>query len=283
MALGLAYDGSGWQGWQTQPARSGARGVQDAVQDALKQFLGLDGEGASACATVCAGRTDAGVHALAQVIHLDAPVQRSPQSWVRGLNALLPDSIAVQWAVPVAGDFHARYAAQSRSYLYLLRQSPVRSPLLRRQTGWVFQPLDLHAMRAALPAIIGQHDFSSFRSSQCQAASPVRTLLAAHIDTCQETPDSLFYRFHFTANAFLHHMVRNLMGALIVIGMGRQPPNWLHTLLAQRDRRCAAPTFSPSGLYLAGVSYDAAWGLPMQNMAQNRVDVATLWAQHWPV
>jgi len=275
MALGLSYDGSPWQGWQTQPARTG---VQDAVQHALKQFLGHD------CATVCAGRTDAGVHALAQVIHLDTPVQRPPHAWVRGLNALLPDSIAVQWAVRVADDFHARYAAQSRSYLYLLRQSPVRSPLLRTQTGWVFQPLDVAAMRAALPAMLGEHDFSSFRSSQCQAASPVRTMLAASIGQYASSQsdgltDSTFYRFHFTANAFLHHMVRNLMGALIHIGMGRQSPDWMQTLLAQRDRRLAAPTFSPAGLYLADVRYDARHPLPVSNSA----DADHIWARHWPV
>jgi len=267
MALGLSYDGSLWQGWQTQPARSG---VQDAVQAALKQFLGHD------CATVCAGRTDAGVHALAQVIHLDTPAQRPPHAWVRGLNALLPDSIAVQWVCPVADTFHARYSAQARSYLYLLRQAPVYSPLLRNQTGWVFQPLDVTAMQAALPAILGEHDFSSFRSSQCQATSPVRTLLAASIEQ-----RGAFYRFHFTANAFLHHMVRNLMGALIYIGMGRQPPDWMQTLLTQRDRRLAAPTFAPNGLYLAGVLYDAAYGLPMPKV-MDEAAVNTVWAQHWP-
>jgi len=265
MALGLAYDGSNWQGWQTQPQQTG---VQDAVQAALKQFLGHD------CATVCAGRTDTGVHALAQIIHLDTSAQRPPHAWVRGLNALLPDSIAVQWAVPVSADFHARYSAQSRSYVYLLRHAPVRSPLLRKQTGWVFQPLNITAMQRALPAILGEHDFSSFRSSQCQAASPVRTMLDASIDVCKVGGGS-FYRFHFTANAFLHHMVRNLMGALIVIGMQRQPSHWLQTLLHQRDRRLAAPTFSPSGLYLAGVKYDAVFGLPAP-------DANSTWVQHWP-
>jgi tRNA pseudouridine38-40 synthase len=261
IALGLAYDGAGWQGWQTQP---GGAGVQDALEAALAQFLGHP------CSTICAGRTDAGVHALAQVVHLDTDAERSAQSWVRGLNALLPDSVAVQWAQPVSMDFHARYGARSRTYLYIVREAPVRSPLLRGKTGWVFQPLDLAAMQQAMLALPGEHDFSSFRSSQCQAASPVRLMRHASV-----TRHGGFCVFSFTANAFLHHMVRNLVGALLYIGMGRQPPGWLAELLELRDRRLAAPTFSPAGLYLAAVEYDAAYGLPLE-------DAQAAWARHLP-
>ena len=262
MALGVAYDGADWRGWQTQP---GGIGVQDALEAALKQFLG------HACPTVCAGRTDTGVHALSQVVHLDTPAQRSLQSWVRGLNALLPESISVQWAQPVSDDFHARFGARSRSYLYVVRQSAVRSPILRKRVGWVFQPLNLQAMQAAVQALLGEHDFSSFRSSQCQAASPVRTMISASV-----SQQGVFYIFRFTANAFLHHMVRNLVGALLYIGMGRQEPSWMAELLQQRDRRLAAPTFAPNGLYLAGVDYDAIHGLPTN-------DIETTWAQHLPL
>lgn len=262
MALGLAYDGSGWRGWQTQP---GCTGVQDALEAALKQFLGHD------CPTICAGRTDTGVHALSQVVHLDTSVQRSLSSWVRGLNALMPDSVAIQWAQPVSAEFHARYAARARSYIYVVRQAAVRSPLLREKVGWVFQPLDLNAMQQALPHLLGEHDFSSFRSSQCQAASPIRTMQAASVEQ-----HGVFYVFRFTANAFLHHMVRNLMGALLYIGMGRQPSSWVLDLLQQRDRRLAAPTFAASGLYLAGVDYDKVYGLPTH-------DTETIWAQHFPL
>ncbi|MCB5363003.1 tRNA pseudouridine(38-40) synthase TruA [Pusillimonas sp. CC-YST705] len=261
IALGLAYDGSGWRGWQTQP---GGTGVQDALEAALQQFLGHE------CPTICAGRTDTGVHALSQVVHLETPKHRELQSWVRGLNALLPDSVAVQWAQPVSADFHARYGARSRTYLYVVRQAAVRSPLLRERTGWVFQPLNLEAMQQAVLALPGQHDFSSFRSSQCQAASPVRTMTAASV-----TQQGVFYVFRFTANAFLHHMVRNLVGALLYIGMGRQAAQWMAELLLQRDRRLAAPTFSPSGLYLAGVDYDPVHGLPTGN-------IEATWAQHLP-
>lgn len=241
VALGICYDGAPWQGWQTQP---GGKTVQDTLDAALSSFL------AGPVQTICAGRTDAGVHAFAQVVHLDTGVHRRDESWVRGLNALLPSSIAVQWAVPVADDFHARFSAVSRSYVYVVRNARVRSPILHDKVGWVFHPLQMEPMRRAAEHLLGEHDFSAFRSSQCQAASPIRTLdildIAQHGD---------FIVFIFRANAFLHHMVRNLMGALLYIGQGRRPPEWAKELLAQRDRRLAAPTFSPAGLYLAHVEY----------------------------
>lgn len=244
VALGLSYNGANWLGWQTQP---GGGTVQDALETALARFL------AHPVKTTCAGRTDTGVHALAQVVHLDTLAQRSTESWVRGLNALLPTSVAVQWAQNVPDNFHARFSVQSRNYLYLVRNSRVRSPLMHGQVGWVHRPLDLIPMRLAAQHLLGEHDFSSFRSSQCQAASPIRTIMSLDIQQHGE-----FFLFHFKANAFLHHMIRNLMGALIYIGQGKHPPIWVNSLLEHRDRRLAAPTFSPQGLYLAGVEYPAA-------------------------
>ncbi|MHA3902645.1 tRNA pseudouridine(38-40) synthase TruA [Castellaniella sp. WN] len=242
IALGLSYDGRGWQGWQTQP---GGRTLQDALESALRRFLA-----APAVPTVCAGRTDAGVHALQQVVHLDTAAVRRDESWVRGLNALLPDSLAVQWACAVPGDFHARFDARTRTYFYILRSAPVRSPILHGRVGWVHDRLDDDAMRAAAALLVGERDFSAFRSSECQAASPVRTLRALEIRRSGD-----FLVFEFCANAFLHHMVRNLMGVLVMVGRGRRPPEWVAELLHDRDRRRAAPTFMPDGLYLAHAEY----------------------------
>ncbi len=249
IALGLAYEGSGWSGWQTQPSR---RTFQDALEAALEAFLGRP------TATVCAGRTDSGVHALQQVVHLDTVAVRREMSWVRGLNAHLPAQIAVQWARPVAEDFHARFAARSRTYFYVLRSAPAPSPILRGRVGWVHDALDETRMRAAAAHLLGEHDFSAFRSSDCQAASPVRTL--SRLDVLR-TGEFLVLRFE--ANAFLHHMVRNLMGVLVAVGRGRRPPEWAAELLSQRDRRLAAPTFMPDGLYLAHVGYPAHPELPL--------------------
>ncbi|CAM3703287.1 tRNA pseudouridine(38-40) synthase TruA [Bordetella sputigena] len=247
LALGLAYDGSVWQGWQTQPHR---QTVQDTLEAALHQFL------ATPVATVCAGRTDTGVHAAMQVIHLDTDVQRRPESWVRGLNALLPPSIAVRWATPVADAFHARFSALSRTYTYLLWNDRVRPALWAGRAGWCFQPLDVDAMRAAAAQLLGEHDFSSFRSSQCQARHPVRTLHQLDI-----AAQGRFLVFTLRANAFLHHMVRNIMGALLQIGQGRQAVPWMSGLLAARDRKLGAPTFMPDGLYLSAIEYAPDFGL----------------------
>ena len=258
-ALGVSYDGACWQGWQTQP--HGCT-VQDTLELALSRFL------AQPTKTICAGRTDTGVHGLGQVVHLDAVAQRRQESWVRGLNALLPASISVQWACAVPDSFHARFSALSRTYVYVVRNARVRSPIVHARVGWVHQALDLQRMQEAAQHVLGQHDFSCFRSSQCQAASPVRTLHELSIERRGE-----IFVFTLRANAFLHHMVRNLMGALLYIGQGRQPPDWMGELLAQRDRRLAAPTFSPDGLYLAQVEYPAEFGLPSSTLQ-------TLFASH---
>lgn len=248
-ALGLSYDGSSFQGWQKQP---GGQTVQDAVESALSSFV------SEPVATVCAGRTDTGVHALEQIVHFDTSAERSPESWIRGVNALLPDTIALQWAKPVPDDFHARFSAIGRTYVYILRNVRVRSPFLTHHAGWTHRPLDLGLMRDAAKRLLGEHDFSSFRSSQCQAPNPIRTIIMLDIEERQP-----FFVFTFRANAFLHHMVRNIMGALIYVGMGRHAPEWIDYLLVQRDRRLSAPTFSPRGLYLATVDYPAHFGLPL--------------------
>jgi tRNA pseudouridine38-40 synthase len=248
LALGVAYRGGAYHGWQSQP--DGIT-VQDHVERALSSFADQP------VTTHCAGRTDAGVHALNQVVHLDAPVARAPVSWVRGTNRYLPADIAVQWCRPVEADFHARNSARGRRYVYLLRESPVRPALEAGLVGWTFRPLDGDAMRRAATLLIGEHDFSSFRSAECQAATPVKRLNRIDIER-----RGAYWRFEFDGVAFLHHMVRNLMGCLLAIGQGHRPASWMGDVLAARHRDAAAPTFAPDGLYFAGPYYDAVHGLP---------------------
>jgi tRNA pseudouridine38-40 synthase len=241
IALTLAYDGGAFCGWQTQPQ---GRAVQDFLEAAIATVAGHP------VATVCAGRTDAGVHALAQVVHFDTAAARPLSAWVRGVNAHLPAGVAVQHAVPVDAGFHARYGARRRQYRYLIRCAPNRHPLWQPRAAWVHQKLDADAMRRAAVSLLGEHDFSAFRSSQCQARSPVRRIERLAIATQGE-----LLVIDARANAFLHHMVRNLVGALIWVGMGRRPVGWVAEVLASRDRRLAAPTMAPQGLYLTGVEY----------------------------
>jgi len=248
LALGISYRGTAYHGWQSQPD---GRTVQDRLERALSAFA------ATAVTTVCAGRTDAGVHALNQVVHLDAPVEREPFSWVRGTNRYLPNDIAVQWCRPVPPGFHARNSARGRRYRYRLLESPVRPSLESGLAGWVFRPLDGDAMRAAVAALVGEHDFTSFRSSECQAASPVKTLRSIVI-----ARRGAYWSFDFDASAFLHHMVRNIMGCLVAVGQGLHPPEWLADVLRARDRDAAAPTFPPDGLYFIGPYYDRRHAIP---------------------
>ena len=248
IALGLEYDGAAFSGWQTQP---GGAGVQDAVEAALAAMAGHP------VATICAGRTDAGVHATAQTVHFDTEVARPLQAWVRGVNAHLPASVSVQWSRAVSEEFHARFSATARRYDYWLLNAPSPPALLSRRVGWVFRALDLDAMREAAPALIGTHDFTSFRSSQCQARSPLRELRCLEIGR-----SGRYFRFRIEANAFLHHMVRNIVGALIDVGLGRQSPQWLAQLVAARDRALGSATFAAEGLYLTAVRYDARFALP---------------------
>lgn len=253
VALGIAYRGSAYLGWQSQP---NGRTVQDHLEHALSTFV------AAPVATVCAGRTDAGVHALNQVVHIDVGVDREPFSWVRGSNRYLPPDIAVQWAQAVADDFHARNHARGRRYSYVLRESAERASIDAGLVGWVFRPLDGDAMRAAAAVLIGTHDFSSFRSSECQAASPVKELRSITVNR-----HGAYWRFDFDGSAFLHHMIRNLMGCLIAVGQGSRPTQWMAEVLAARSRDAAAPTFAPDGLYFLGPYYDATLGLPQRTAA----------------
>jgi tRNA pseudouridine38-40 synthase len=253
IALGIEYDGAPFCGWQTQP---GGGSAQDALQGALARFADTGIE------VVAAGRTDARVHATAQVVHFDAPVARAMPSWVRGTNTYLPPALRVLWACEVADDFHARYSAKARTYDYLLLNEGVAPAVLHGKVGWYHRRLDLERMRAAASLVEGEHDFSAFRDAQCQAKTPVRLLHAARI-----TLSGNLFQFRFTANAFLHHMVRNLVGSLVQVGAGKQPPQWMGELLATRDRRHAAPTFAPDGLYLSGIDYDARFGLPRFRVA----------------
>jgi tRNA pseudouridine38-40 synthase len=229
--------------------------VQDQLEIALEKFARTQ------LATTCAGRTDTGVHALEQVVHFDTELTREMQSWVRGVNAFLPDSIAVRWAstIPVlpGQEFHARFAAFARTYHYVLYNNPVRSPLLVGRAGWTFRPLDVDLMVEASRCLIGTHDFSAFRSSQCQAKTPIKQMHEVRIERRGEA-----IVFTLRASAFLHHMVRNLIGSLIYVGQGRHTAAWLGEVLAGRDRNDAAPTFMPDGLYLAKIDYDPKWGLP---------------------
>lgn len=248
VALGVEYDGSAYAGWQSQPH---GNTVQDKLEQALRSIAG------EAVRVSCAGRTDSGVHALAQVVHFDTHAARPANAWVRGVNACLPDSIAVQWAQQVPPDFHARFSAVARSYRYILLNHPVRPALNHGRCGWFHLPLDLASMQRAAACLQGEHDFSAFRAAECQAKSPVKELYQAEVRRIGD-----FFVFDFRANAFLHHMVRNLVGALIYVGKGRHPPEWMGEVLQSGDRRLAAPTFSPAGLYLSGVEYPDHWRLP---------------------
>ena len=249
----MSYNGQGYEGWQSQPS---GRTLQDQLESALTRFADMP------IATVCAGRTDAGVHGLMQVVHFDTPLAREAFSWVRGTNSFLPPDIAVQWAQPVPAAFHSRASAVARRYAYVVLESPVRPSVEAGRVGWVFRPLDGPAMEAAAEVLLGEHDFSSFRASGCQARSPVKTLRRIAISR-----RGAYWRFEFEANAFLHHMIRNIMGCLLLIGQGLQAPDWMRQVLLARSRDAAAPTFSPDGLYFLGPVYDASWGLPSQTAA----------------
>jgi tRNA pseudouridine38-40 synthase len=251
LALGISYNGQAYQGWQSQLSR---QTVQDQLELALGKFA------AQKVSTLCAGRTDAGVHALMQVVHFDTALERTPASWVRGVNTFLPRDIAVQWAQVVPAEFHCRASALARRYAYILLESPVRPSLDTGRVGWVFKPLDFEAMQQAAAHLLGEHDFSSFRAAACQALSPVKTI--ERIDISKR---GAYWRFEFEATAFLHHMIRNLMGCLIVVGQHKQPPDWLKEVLLACDRDAAAPTFSPYGLYFVGPRYAPHWGLPARS------------------
>ncbi len=248
IALGISYDGRAYQGWQSQLS---GQTIQDRLEKALTQLA------AQPISTLCAGRTDAGVHALMQVVHFNTSAERREVSWVRGANASLPKDISVEWARGVPDAFHCRASAVSRRYAYILYAAPVRPSVHAGRVGWVMQPLDVDQMREAANLLLGKQDFSSFRASACQALTPVKDM---HGITFSQR--GAYVRIEFEANAFLHHMIRNIMGCLVAIGTGKYPAQWMSEVLHARQRQSAAPTFAPDGLYFLGPRYDPQWGLP---------------------
>ncbi len=258
IALGLEYDGRPFAGFQSQ---CGQATVQDALEAALARIA------ANPVRVHCAGRTDAGVHAAVQVVHFELAATRPLSAWVRGVNAHLPKAIAVNWAVEAGADFHARFLACARGYRYILLNRPVRPGMLAGRVGWFHRPLDADKMALAATSLIGMHDFSSFRAAACQAKSPVKRLYSASVARRGD-----FIVFEFRANAFLHHMVRNIVGALVAIGKGEAPPEWIAELLALRDRRDAAPTFPADGLYLSMIEYPHGHGLPNGGLIESKME-----------
>ena len=247
--LVLSYDGSRFFGWQKQAGDVPT--VQAALESAVSKIAGQD------ISVTVAGRTDTGVHAVAQVVHFDTEVFRPAHAWVRGVNAHLPDGIAVLHARKTQSHFHARFDAFGRRYRYLLQSSPVRSPLMYGKAGWTHLPLNLGKMRQAAALLVGEHDFSSFRAAECQAKSPVKTIYSAEVGGGVEW---LYLDIH--GNAFLHHMVRNIVGALVYVGCGRLDVGRFADLIGERSRLKAPPTFMPDGLYLTGVDYPEEFDIP---------------------
>jgi tRNA pseudouridine38-40 synthase len=248
IALGLEYDGRPYHGWQRLSHAS-------SVQETLERVL--SGIADAEIQVACAGRTDAGVHAYGQVVHFDCPSPRPLRAWTRGANSRLPESISVRWAREVDEFFHARFSAQWRRYRYLILNAGTRSALLAGRVTQVVQPLDEERMDRAAKYFLGEQDFSAFRSSQCQANTPYRC-----VDEAKVLRQGEFVVFEVRANAFLHHMVRNMVGSLIMVGSGEREPEWIQSLMQQRDRRLAGPTAAPDGLYLCQVGYPEAFGLP---------------------
>jgi len=250
IACRIEYDGSRFCGWQSQPHLAVA-----TVQDTLER--GLAAVATRPLRVHCAGRTDTGVHGHGQVIHFDAAVARSPKAWVLGVNANLPPDVRIHWAVGVPAEFHARFSATARRYRYVIANTPVRPALLGGQVTWQRLPLDAGLMHAEAQALCGERDFSAFRAAACQSRSPMRNI--RRIEVTRRGP---LVVIDIEANAFLHHMVRNIAGALMAVGAGRQAPGWVAALLAGRDRRVAADTAPAAGLYLVAVEYPAAFALP---------------------
>ncbi len=251
-ALGVEYDGSPFQGWQ-QLGESGGPSVQATLQDALSSVADAP------VSVVCAGRTDAGVHGQCQVVHFDSDAPRTPRGWVLGTTARLPPPVCVRWCVPVADDFHARFSARARRYRYRLLNRQVRPALNRQVLSWERRPLDAGTMHEAAQALLGENDFSAFRSVQCQALHARRELQSISVRREGEVVEVAVQ-----ANAFLHHMVRNIVGSLIMVGAGERPPSWIAELLAGRDRTVAGPTAPPQGLVFVGPLYPPNWQLPAE-------------------
>jgi tRNA pseudouridine38-40 synthase len=250
VACRIEYDGSQYHGWQAQPHLDVA-----TVQHDLE--AGLSAVADTAVRVHCAGRTDTGVHGFGQVVHFDAPVTRSSKSWVVGTNANLPRAIRVHWAVPVPVGFHARHSATARRYRYVIANTPVRPALLSGQLTWRRERLDARGMHRAVQKLLGERDFSAFRAASCQSSTPMREVQSARV---QRWGDLVL--IDIQANAFLHHMVRNIAGSLMAIGAGQQSESWMADLLLGQDRTAAADTAPADGLYLVEVQYPEHFGLP---------------------
>jgi len=248
LAAAVEYAGTAYAGWQRQSSQPS---VQAEVERALSTIA------AQPVAVVCAGRTDAGVHALAQVVHFDTEAVRPMRGWLFGANTQLPADIALRWVVPVADDFSARFSAEARTYRYVIRNAPTRSPILRDRACLWHSPLDAGAMHDALQALVGLHDFSAFRAAECQSHSPTRRL-----ESIAVRREGEFVVLEVTANAFLHHMVRNITGSALAVGEGARPVGWIAELLAGGERARAGMTAPAGGLYFAAVRYPAAAGIP---------------------
>lgn len=257
VALGISFNGTAYEGWQSQLSK---QTIQDKLELALRKFT------QTRISTLCAGRTDSGVHGLMQVVHFDTEISREISSWVRGTNANLPPDIAIQWAKIVPQEFHCRASAISRRYVYIVLESAVRPSVEINRVGWVYRPLNACSMQTAASYLLGTHDFSSFRAAACQALSPIKTLHRIDISSRGESMQR-YWRFEFEANAFLHHMIRNIMGCLLMVGDGRQKPQWVQEVLLKQDRHAAAPTFSPNGLYFLGPTYSDKWAIPLRTAA----------------
>ncbi len=246
--MGVEYEGTQFAGWERQPAR---RTVQRAVTDALSKVADMP------VGVVCAGRTDAGVHAWGQVIHMDTSAVRDTRSWVFGANANLPRDVSIIWAKSVPDDFHARFSARSRHYRYVIYNHPLRPAVLRARASWECRALDVERMQVGADYLVGRHDFSSYRAVACQAKNPVR-----QIHRLDVTRGGAVVYVDVVANAFLHHMVRNIVGVLLAIGTGKHDVTWAKEVLEARDRTQGGITASPDGLYLVSVDYPASYGLP---------------------
>lgn len=250
VALGIEYDGSQYSGWQRQ--RHTTNTVQERLERAASKVANHD------ISVFCAGRTDAGVHALGQVVHFDSDVSRTERSWIRGINRYLPNDICVSWVHHTTEEFHARFKAYRRSYRYIIANTrQFRGALNRRRSAWIYEPLDARRMKEASVSLIGTHDFTSFRASQCQAKSPVKTI--HHLDVFRQ--EDLIV-INIEADAFLHHMVRNIAGVLIKIGKGEAKVGWCEDVLRAQDRKQGGVTAAPEGLYLTGVKYPDEYGIP---------------------
>ncbi|QBL08911.1 tRNA pseudouridine(38-40) synthase TruA [Rheinheimera sp. D18] len=248
IALGIEYDGSAFYGWQRQRE---VNSVQQELETALAKVANQPIE------LFCAGRTDAGVHATSQVVHFDTNVMRDNKAWVMGTNAQLPDAIAVRWATVVADDFHARFSATARRYRYIIYNHKYRPAILRSGLSHYHQALNVELMQQAALSLLGEHDFTSFRAMQCQSHSPFRNVHHVKISRSDD-----FVVIDIKANAFLHHMVRNITGSLLEVGMQNRPPQWIAELLAAKNRSLAAATAKPGGLYLVDVDYPAHFEIP---------------------